>query len=464
MCTPTDVAEAIVKAIKDSNKMSPPLRAIVQTNREVVVTMAEASTQRWKEGKTLSIMDGIPVAIKEEFRVEPYVLRGGSVFTPILSNGVPESVSVQKLKDAGAVIIGVSNMHEFGTGTIGSNPNHLHLTARNPYNPHHYPGGSSSGSAVCVAAGLCPVAMGTDGGGSIRIPAATCGVVGIKPTNRLIDGTGGLPTNYSVCASGPLCSSVLDAAITLDIISRETNGDRKLVSLEGVGETRLDGLNFGVYWEYFQHADREIVQKCKTAVSKLQSLGANIVEIKIPELEDSRIAHAISIVCEFASSLGMDMEKHYHELNLESHFLVANGFHFSAIDYINSQKQRTRAIEALKYIFNELKVDVIITPATACPAPAIKPADISHGVLSAIASTEMMRYSFLANLTGVPSLVLPVGYTKSGLPISLQVMGKWYQENKLLKVGWALEKPGFFPIKKPQVYYDLLKMATESHS
>ena len=270
-----------------------------------------------------------------------------------------------------------------------------------------------------------------------------------------------MPLTYTVGSLGPLCSSVLDAAITLDIISRETNGDRKLVSLEGVGETRLDGLNVGVYWEYFQHADREIVQKCKTAVSKLQSLGANIVEIKIPELEDLRVAHMLTIMSEFGNSLAKDVDTNYDKFNVETHLSIVGTTTFKAVEYINAQKQRTRAIEALKYIFNEQKVDVIVTPGTACPAPVIDPAAIPLGISDSQATSRLIRFAPLANLTGIPGLVLPVGYTEAGLPISLQVMGRWYQENTLLKVGWALEKCGGFPITKPQVFYDIIKTATK---
>ena len=458
-CTPTDVAETVLKAITDSNKADPPLRAIVDTSRDVVLAMAEASTQRWKTGKTISVLDGIPVAVKGEFQVEPYLFRGGATFVPELVKGIPDSVAVQKLKDAGAVIIGVANMQEFGAGTLGSNPNKLHLTARNPYNPQHYPGGSSSGSAVSVAAGLCPISLGADGGGSIRIPASLCGIVGIKPTNRLIDSTGILPLLHSASASGPLCSSVLDTAIALDAISRETEGDEKRLSLEGLGETSLKGTTIGVYWEFFEHADKEIVRRCKLAVNQLQSLGATIVEIKIPELEDVRVAHLVTLMSEFVNSVAIDVDKHFNELNAETLLPVALGCTLSAVEYINAQKQRTRAIKSLEYIFE--KIDVIVTPATACPGPLIRPAAVPLGESDTVSSGRLMRFSFLANLTGIPGVVLPVGYTSCGLPIGLQLMGGWYEERVLLRVAWALENSEAFPLQKPQVFYDLIEMAAQ---
>ncbi len=459
VCTPTDIAKAVLAAIEDSNAAHPPLRAIVDSNRVVVLAMAEASTERWRTGKTLSVLDGIPVAVKGEYRIEPYAFHAGTLFEPA-KEGIPEALAVQKLKSSGAVIIGVANMQEFGAGALGSNPNAFHQTARNPYNRDHYPGGSSSGSAASVAAGLCPIALGADGGGSIRIPATLCGVIGIKPTNHFIDGTGLLPLTHTVCAPGPLGSSVLDVAIALDNMSREAEGDAKYLSLEELGEAGLKGVTVGVYWEFFEHADKEIVARCKQAVNQLQSLGATIIEIKIPELEDTRVAHFVTIVSEMTAATAVTIDRHYHEVNLESHLSIGiTSTMISAMEYVNAQKQRTRAIEGLKHIFE--KVDMIVTPGTACVAPSINPSAIPLGESDAVNSGKLMRFSFLANLTGIPGIVLPVGYTSGGLPIGLQLMGRWYEERVLLKAAWAMENSGAFPLKKPQVFYDLIQTTGE---
>ncbi|XP_064395500.1 uncharacterized protein LOC135342638 [Halichondria panicea] len=452
--TPSDVAMTVLEAIANSDRATPPLRAIVQSNRDVVLAMAAASTQRWKDNKTLSPLDGVPVAVKEGFRVEPYPFRSGGDFVPKMSIGIPESVAVDNLKRAGAVIIGMANLQEFGTGTLGSNPNKSHSTARNPYNTQCYPGGSSSGSAVSVAAGFCPIAIGTDGGDSVRIPAVLCGVVGLKPTYGLIDTTGMLPLSYSVGVPGPLCSSVLDAALAMDIMSKGEDGNR--LSLDGLGEERLDGLNIGVYWDYFQHADSEIVTQCKAAVSKLESLGATIVSIAIPELEESRVAHSVSIISEFSTSLLVDTDAHFNDMCNETLMVLTAGYQMPVVNFLNAQKQRSRAIAVLQHLFDDKKLDAIVSPGTACVAPAILPQALSHGSSDLQHSTQLMRFAYLANLTGVPGLVVPVGYTSGeGLPIGLQLMGGWYQENTLLKIGWALEKG--FPRNKPQVFYDILK-------
>ena len=456
-CTPTDVAKAALEAIELSNSLSPPIRAVIETNRSVVLAMAEASTNRWENGKTLSLLDGIPVSMKGLFHVEPYECLSGCAKTPEIVRGLREAATVRKLKEAGAVILGIANLQEFGAGTLGSNPNHRHLTPRNPYNTKYYCGGSSSGSAASVAAGLCPISIGTDGGGSIRIPAAVCGVVGLKQTFGLVDQDGCCGDSYSVAASGPLCSSVVDAALTTDIMVRETDGDRVLASLKGIDSTEdLSGVKIGVHWEYFNHADKEIVERCKTALFFLESLGAEVVEVAIPELEGNRVAHFISIVSEMSHSLCLDTDKNFSTLNLETLLVIGSGYPLTANQYLSAQKQRTRALACLRHIFQQ--VDVLVTPSTACTITQVLPAATKLGEVDGRTSGRLMRYVFLANLCGNPALSLPVGYTEeAGLPIGLHLMGRHYEERVLLRLGLALERSGKFPTKKPQVFYNLLK-------
>ena len=459
-CTPTDVASAALRAVELSNMLDPPLRAITDTDRSVVLAMAEASTNRWKAGKTLSLLDGVPVSIKGIFRVEPYEFQAGCARVPDVVRGTPEAVIARKLKDAGAIIIGIANLQEFGTGALGSNPNSRHLTARNAYNTRYYCGGSSSGSGVCVASGLCPISIGTDGGGSVRIPAATCGVVGLKHTFGLVDMVGCCTVSHTVGVSGPLCSSVLDAAIAMDIITRETDGERVLMSLENLDAEDLKGMKVGVYWDFFSHADKEIVDKCKVALTVLESLGAERVDIIIPELENCRVAHFVSIVSEMSQSLAVDTDKFFSDINLETLLVVSGGLQLTSNEYLNAQKQRTRALASLEHIFKE--VDVIVTPTTACVPPPITSDAVALGEINSTVSGRLMRFSFLANLCGNPGLTLPVGYTERGLPIGMQLMGRCYEERVLLRAGLALERSGQFPLKKPQVFFDLLQTYSQT--
>ena len=458
-CTPVDVACGVLKAVTHSNNGSPPLRAVIDMDEQSIMDMARASAERWKEGKPLSFLDGVPISFKGFFRVDPYAPRGGSLFVPTCIQGVPEGDAVCKLRDAGAIIVGIANMQEFGTGTHGSNCNRHHLTARNPHDPHHYCGGSSSGSGSCVAAGLCAVSIGGDGGGSVRIPASVCGVVGLKPTFQLLNHSGSMSFSPTLGTMGPLTSSVLDTAITMNLLLKNEEhsfslyGLQRSFDLQQEGKPPLEGITVGVYWDYFNFADPEIVQVCKRAVGWLKDLGVEVEDVTIPELEEDRVAHMVSISSEFSNVLGIDMDNHFSEINPETMIILAGGLNVTAVEYINAQRQRTRAVEVLKALFKN--VHVIITPSVACLPPKVTPAAIPYGMVDATKSSELMRFSFLANLTGIPGIVLPVGTSHSGFPIGLQLMGPWYQEGLLVQMAWALER--IVPSKpRPQVHYDLL--------
>nr|XP_005993677.2 PREDICTED: fatty acid amide hydrolase-like [Latimeria chalumnae] len=254
--TPTQVAENVIQALENSDQSGTPLRAIVQWEREQILKMAAASTVRYRDGKPLSVLDGIPVCLKESIRVVPYFCRGGTAYLGTRPEEEDAAVT-KKLREAGAVIIGLANMHELGIGTLGCNPNKFHGTARNPYSPQHYPGGSSSGSAVAVAAGLCPLAIGTDGGGSIRIPSSFCGVVGLKGTFGRISDHGTLPVSYSTVSIGPMCSSVLDTAVAFAMLA---GPDPKYpyglqqppLCFDGIFASDLKGVKLGIDWDFFK--------------------------------------------------------------------------------------------------------------------------------------------------------------------------------------------------------------------
>ena len=214
--TPEDVAIKILDAITSSDASATPLKAYIALNRDDVLKQARESTERFKQGKPLSIFDGVPVTIKDELDVTPYPTTVGTSF--LGKNPAKEDATVAaRLRATGALLIGKANMHEIGINVTGLNPHHG--TTRNPYNTDHYTGGSSSGPATAVAAGFVPVAIGADGGGSIRIPAAFCGVVGLKATFGRISEKGAYPLNWSVAHVGPITATVADAALTYAVIA-----------------------------------------------------------------------------------------------------------------------------------------------------------------------------------------------------------------------------------------------------
>ncbi|XP_054858832.1 uncharacterized protein LOC129345635 [Eublepharis macularius] len=455
--TPLQVAKNIVAALEDAEKSSPQLRAIVQWDREEILKVAEASTVRYRNKHPLSLLDGIPVCLKEEIKVVPYHHRSGTEYLGTESETEDATVT-RKLREAGAVIIGVSNMHELGTGTTGCNPNRYHGTARNPYNPQHFTGGSSSGSGAAVAAGLCPLAIGTDAGGSVRIPASFCGIVGLKGTFGRISAYGSHPLTYSTVSMGPLCASVTDAAVAYSVLAGPDPlypyglGQPK-PSLSEVLTIDLKGLKCGIDWTFFKACDAEVLSVCQKAVEFLEGLGASVVDVSLPEVEEIRVAHVVSLLSEMRDFLQPDFSKHFQQMNLETRLNLALASQFTALDYIKANRQRSRTMAFLRETFAD--VHCFLSPGTACPAPRIQDSDLLTGCSDSQTTLRAMRFMQLANFTGIPALVVPVGYTTSGLPISLQIMAKWWDEALLFRVGLKLEE--FRGVTaKPAIYYDIL--------
>ncbi|XP_074856643.1 uncharacterized protein LOC142016206 [Carettochelys insculpta] len=455
--TPTQVANNIISSLEDCEKSSPPLRAIVEWDRVQIQRMAEASTTRYRNKCPLSLLDGIPVCLKEEMKVVPYHYRSGTVYLGTEPETEDATVT-RKMREAGAIIIGVSNMHELGIGVTGCNPNRFHGTPRNPYNPQHFTGGSSSGSAAAVAAGLCPLALGTDGGGSVRIPASFCGVVGLKGTFGRISGHGCLPLSYSTVGLGPLCTSVTDAAIAYSILAGPDplypyGLQQPKPSLSEILAPDLQGIKLGVDWTFFKACDAEILAVCQKAVEHLQAVGASVVELSLPEMEEVRVAHVMCILSEMKDFLQPDFNTHFKDMNLDTRLSLALASQFTAGDYIKANRQRTRSMRFLREIF--ANVNCILTPATACTAPRIHDSDLVTGSNDVPTMLQTMRYVQLGNFTGIPALVVPVGYSATGLPISFQVMAKWWDEAVLFRVGLKLEHFRE-TTRKPAIYYDVL--------
>ncbi|MBI5295722.1 MAG: amidase [Chloroflexi bacterium] len=451
--TPEEVAKKVLDAIAASNAANPPLRAIIVVDREEVLRMARESTQRFKDGHPLGLFDGMPVAVKDELDMTPYPTTVGTAFLG-KAPAQEDATVVARLRAAGALLIGKANMHEIGINVTGLNPHHG--TTRNPYNPNHFTGGSSSGSATAVAAGLCPVAIGADGGGSIRIPASFCGVVGLKATYGRVSEFGAAPLDWSIAHVGPLAGSATDAALTYALIAGPDPQDPTSLlqpspSLAG-WDAPLKGLKIGVYWPWFRHAEAEVVSACESLLRQFESLGCEIREITIPDLEANRIAHTVTITSEMAQAMNATYPQHHHEHGLDVRLNLALARKFTATDYVTAQRIRTRMINHFKAAFQS--VDVILTPATGIAAPAIPADALPDGNSDLTTTIEIMRFATAANLTGLPAISFPAGYTARGLPIGMQAIGKAWDESTLLRLALAAEQ--VIEHKAPQVLYPIL--------
>lgn len=453
--SPQDVAQNALEAIEASNADNLPLRAIISVRAEEVLRLARESAQRYREGRALGPLDGVPVAVKDEIDMTPYPTTVGTAFLG-KSPAAEDSTVAARLRSAGALLVGKTNMHEIGIGVTGLNPHHG--TARNPYNPAHYTGGSSSGSAAAVAAGLCPIAIGADGGGSIRIPSAFCGLVGLKPTFGRVSEFGAVPLDWSVAHIGPIAASAADAALGYALIAGPDPKDANSMhqprpTLSGWDNTGIKGLRIGVFWPWFRHASAEVVSACESLLGQFEALGAQIRETVIPDLDAGRVAHLITIGGEMAQAMDRYHAEHHRKHGLDVRINLTLARAFSLLDYVKAQRVRTRLMSHFRQAFES--VDVIVTPATGIAAPPIPATALPDGDSDLATLAEIIRFAAPANLTGLPATSFPAGYTTLGLPVGMQAIGRAWDEKTLLRLALAAE--GLVEKKAPQVLYRLLK-------
>lgn len=449
----TDPVKVARKVLAQVEALQADSRLFIAQDASEVLAQAEASRKRWAAKRPQGPLDGIPVAVKDEVDMTPYPTTVGTNFlgkAPATEDGT----TVARLRAANALLLGKANMHEIGINPTGANP-HFGLV-RNPYHREHDTGGSSSASAALVAAGLTPLTLGADGGGSIRIPAALCGVPGLKATFGRVSEHGAAPLCWSVGHLGPIGATMADVALGYALMGGPDPRDpntlvQPALTLEGYGSDDLSGMKLGIFTPWFEHAQAPVVHACRAALGPLVSAGAKIVEVQIPNLDLIRVAHAVTILSEMATA----MERHPDDIdNLAPHVRVnlSVGRRFSACDYIRAQRVRAQALETMEQVFSQ--VDLLLTPSTAMTAPAIPVSDPKSPYWDLATVTELMRYVFLGNFTGHPGLSVPVGYDDLGLPIGLQIMGPHWQEARLLQAGRIVESA--LPRSTPPQYLDLL--------
>lgn len=465
LATPSTLAECIISAVEESNNKKPPMSLLVSFSAEHVRKQAAASTQRFLEGNPLSILDGIFMAIKDDIDCFPHPSMGSTTWLHTVRPVKQDAVCVSRLRSCGVIFIGKANMHELGLGTTGNNPNYG--TTRNPHSTDRYTGGSSSGPAAIVASGLCSAALGTDGGGSVRIPSSLCGVVGLKTTFARTDMEGTLCGHGTIEVVSPLAATVEDAMLVYAAMSGCSPDDRislkpsalclpnlsPSVNLDILRSTRL-----GKYTEWFNDVySPDISTKCEDALNLLsESFGCKMIEIILPELEEMRTAHLVSIGAESMCSLYPDYEDgNCSKLTLDTRIGLALFRSFSATDYVSAQCLRRRIMYYHMEVFK--KVDIIVTPTTGMTAPKIPLSALELGESNYEITGYLMRFILAGNLLGLPAISVPIGHDKDGLPIGLQLIGRPWGEASILRVASALEELCSERRKRPSTFYDILK-------
>ncbi|PWA74669.1 glutamyl-tRNA(Gln) amidotransferase subunit A [Artemisia annua] len=478
LTTPAMVAKNVISAVEECKNMVPQMPLLISFDVEEVRKQAAASTQRFEEGRPLSILDGIFMAVKDDIDCYPHPSTGGTTWLHNVRPVNKDGVAVSRLRSCGVIFVGKTNMHELGLGATGMNPHHG--TPRNPHDPQRYTGGSSSGSAAIVASGICPAALGSDAGGSIRIPASLCGIVGLKTTYGRTDMKGTLCSPGTVEVIGPIASSVDDVLLVYAAMLGSSPADK--ISLRppipclpnlSSGADSVDSLplRLGKYTEWFNDVHSpDISDTCGKVLTSLSEIhGCEIVDITIPEIQQMFMAQVVSYGSESLCSLVPQCQNgEYKKLALDSRIPLALFQSLSASDYVAAQRFRRRSMYYHMEIFK--KVDVIVTPATGMTAPTIHPSALSCGesdleVTGAFYSStncaslmsNLMKFAVTANVLGFPAISVPVGYDKQGLPIGLQLIGRPWGEATILRLAAAIEQQWQEPKKKPIIYFDILK-------
>ncbi|KAL2194336.1 amidase signature domain-containing protein [Corynascus similis CBS 632.67] len=467
--TPTDVAEALLPLIRrDVPNPTEHSKAFFETRVDKVLAAAKASTQRYKEGRSLGPLDGVPTAVKDEYDVEGYRTCLGSRNTYHSPDDSGTSWCAQKLEAAGAVNLGKLSMHEFGLDTTGNNP--FYGTPRNPHNPNYYTGGSSSGTAYAVSAGLIPIGLGSDGGGSIRIPSSLCGVFGIKPTHGRLSFRPG-PNHCITCAClGPIASDMDSLATVFSVIS-EPHPSSPFPPLPTPLSLRLpspdDPKLLGIPSAWFDRATPAIQALCNSLVRKLvASHGYTTVPVEIPFLREGQLAHALTVLTDAATLLPAGAAT--RRLTPANRVLLALGRATPATDYMLAQKLRRLLMQHLAWLWAEYPGLIIITPTTACEGlPILDPAaELRWGVNDGDRTMESMEYVWLANFCGLPSLSVPAGFVPgrkgtADVPVGLMATGEWCAEEQLLRFGRLLEEVGADRRRRPAAWVDVVAEGTK---
>jgi aspartyl-tRNA(Asn)/glutamyl-tRNA(Gln) amidotransferase subunit A len=456
--SPDSVAERSLAAVKAlaHNRVLNILAAEdpARTRRE-----AAAATERYRDKRAIGPLDGVPFLLKDELHIGGLPTRIGSRCEPEEPREHDATI-VRRLKNAGAVFIAKTVMTEWGMSPLGQNT-HFKM----PHNAHHaerLPGGSSTGSAVGVALGIAPFAIGTDGGGSIRVPAALNGLFGLKPTfyrvSRNGDGLLG-----SVGHIGPIASNATDLARFLDAVASEPDPHDPDTSAAapppagGFGArigAGVRGMRIGVPQAEWAEADETVARRGRDALAALQKEGAELVDVSIPLAAVAAPIGYITIGCEsFAGQ--MDHWNERRDLiadDLRLSYAVLSGL--AASEFLDAQRLRAALRLEVARVLRD--VDVIALPTTMTPAPELPVADRGQAFADTAAIDAMCRFVFLGNLTGLPAGTAPVGVDQDGLPVGLQIVGDAWAEDVVIGVLAHLERMEVASVPRPKASYDLL--------
>jgi aspartyl-tRNA(Asn)/glutamyl-tRNA(Gln) amidotransferase subunit A len=393
------------------------------------------------------VLGGIPIAVKDLYETAGVRTTAGSLF---FKEYIPErdACVVTKLKEAGADIVGKTSTHEIALGVTSINPHYG--SPCNPWDLSRITGGSSGGSAAAVAAGMCMAALGSDTGGSIRIPASLCGVVGLKPTYGRVSMRGIFPLSWNLDHAGPLTRSVKDAALLLQVLAGYDPDDPSSVDVPA--DDYLQKIEAGVRgWKialavgkYIEASDPGVLATVREAAQVFETLGAKVQEVEISWLREAAFANGQMTQADGAAYHRARLEEQPERFGGDVRGRLESGRDLSSIEYALARRKQVEVRRRSEVFFNQY--DALLLPST--PIPALPIDDIENSASQAPALT---RFTAPFNLSGLPALSVPCGFPKEGLPIGLQIVSGPWQEAQVLQAGHAYESATDWHKKKPDL-------------
>ena len=420
--------ELVAQSLRQIERLDSKLNAFITVTGEGALREADERDQELASGIDRGPLHGIPIAHKDLLRTKGVRTTAGS---RIYADYVPQrdAAIVTRLHEAGAVSLGKTGLHELAYGITSNNP---HFGAiHNPWDLARIPGGSSGGSAVAVAAGMVPFTTGTDTGGSIRVPASFCGIVGLKPTFGRVNIRGVLPLGFSQDHVGPLTRTVRDAAIAFQAMVDDPTGYVPPANLT------LSGLRIGWPKNFFMdQVDPQIEVAVRAAFETAAAIEGRIVEIEMPDMNALRAAAATCLLVEAVTVVRPYLDRRA-DFGADVLAMLDQGKAIAAIDYIEAQRTRHRIGRQFARLFEQ--VDCIFTPTTPITASKIGQTSVEIRGGKEEVRSAATRFTRVMNALGLPAISIPCGFSRSGLPIGLQIIAAARQDDLLLRVAAAME-------------------------
>jgi aspartyl-tRNA(Asn)/glutamyl-tRNA(Gln) amidotransferase subunit A len=435
--SPREATEACLARIAQRD---PELNSFITVTADQARETARERAEELAAGRWRGPLHGVPLALKDLFLTAGVRTTSGSA---ALRDWIPDrdATVVRRLHNAGAVLLGKLNMHEHAFGATNENPHFGPV--RHPRDPERLPGGSSGGSAAAVADGLCFGSLGSDTGGSIRCPAALCGVVGLKPTYGRVSRAGALPLSWSLDHMGPLTRTVTDAALLLEAVAGYDAADphsaaEPVRAWASQVEGGVAGLRLGLPREHFWHpAHPGVREAVQAAAAALERAGAVVEEVSLPSLEFAQAAQSLILCAEAGAYHRPYLAAHYREYGADVRMRVLQGLCISAADYLDAQRARQLVRRELLDVLRTY--DALLSPAVPIPAPRLGQGEIAVEGVSAPPLFFLLRNTFPFNLTGLPAISVPCG-TAEDLPVGLQIAGRPWDETTVLQIARMVEK------------------------